>query len=113
MPAMVFDRAAVERYTWGMPRTPQRPSIEVGVRELRDHLSAWLERVQQGEELIVTERGKPIARIGSTGGRGSLDRLISEGVVTPASKPRAPASSFTTVRMRTGTVAELVAAQRR
>lgn len=96
-----------------MSKAPQRPSVEVGVREFRDHLSAWLQRVQQGEELVVTERGKPVARIGPTGGRGALDRLIAEGVVTPASTPRAPASSFTKVRLGTGTVEALVAAQRR
>ena len=36
----------------------------IGVRELRQHASRWLERVQQGESFTVTERGKPIARLG-------------------------------------------------
>jgi prevent-host-death family protein len=37
--------------------------MDVGIRELKAHLSAYLDRVQGGEEVIVTERGKPIARI--------------------------------------------------
>lgn len=36
---------------------------DVGIRELRDHLSRYLERVQAGEELTVTDRGRPIARL--------------------------------------------------
>jgi len=32
-----------------------------GIRELRDHLSSHLERVQSGHELVVTDRGRAIA----------------------------------------------------
>ena len=35
----------------------------MGVRELRDHLSAYLERVKAGEAITVTEHGRPIATI--------------------------------------------------
>jgi len=37
----------------------------VGVRELKNRLSRYLEIVKRGEDLTVTERGKPIARITS------------------------------------------------
>ncbi len=37
------------------------PLIEVGVRELRNNLSRYLERVRGGEEVIVTDRGSPVA----------------------------------------------------
>ena len=33
----------------------------VGVRELRQNLSAWLRRVRDGEAFEVTERGTPVA----------------------------------------------------
>jgi prevent-host-death family protein len=35
----------------------------VGVRELRQQLSRYLERVKAGEALIVTERGREVARL--------------------------------------------------
>ncbi|MGH7232787.1 MAG: type II toxin-antitoxin system Phd/YefM family antitoxin [Nitrospiraceae bacterium] len=35
----------------------------VGVRELKNRLSRYLKRVQAGEELIVTERRRTVARI--------------------------------------------------
>ena len=37
--------------------------MEVGIRELRAGLSRWLDRVRAGEELIVTDRGAPVARV--------------------------------------------------
>lgn len=38
-------------------------SEAVGVRELRQNLSKYLDRVKQGEALIVTERGRDVARL--------------------------------------------------
>lgn len=33
----------------------------IGVRELRQHASRYLERVEGGESLEVTDRGRPVA----------------------------------------------------
>lgn len=38
-------------------------SATVGVRELRQNLSRYLERVKAGEALIVTEHGREVARL--------------------------------------------------
>ena len=35
---------------------------EVGVRELKNRLSRYLKRVQAGEEIIVTDHGRTVAR---------------------------------------------------
>jgi prevent-host-death family protein len=53
-------------------------------------LSYWLDRAADGEEVIVTERGKPRARITAVDGKTTLQRLIEQGIVTPASKPKRP-----------------------
>lgn len=37
--------------------------MEVSVRELKNHLSEYLRRVGQGEEVTVTLRGRPVARL--------------------------------------------------
>jgi prevent-host-death family protein len=37
--------------------------MEVGVRELKSHLSQYLAKVRDGETIIVTDRGEPIAQI--------------------------------------------------
>jgi prevent-host-death family protein len=36
----------------------------VSVRDLRQHLSRYLRRVEQGEHLVVTERRRPVAMLG-------------------------------------------------
>ena len=53
----------------------------VGVRELRQNLSVYLERVKDGEVLDVTEHGRLVARLGPpTPARDSpLEQLIAEG----------------------------------
>jgi prevent-host-death family protein len=62
-------------------------SVTVGVRELRENLSSYLDRVKAGEEVVITERGKRIARIV---GPSKLDQLIAEGRARPASRPKRP-----------------------
>ena len=82
----------------------------VGIRELRDHLSQYLERVQAGEEVVVTDRGRAIARVVPLNGESTLDRLIREGLVTPPRRPKGPAP----MPVKTaGTVSDLISEQRR
>ena len=50
----------------------------VDVRELRQNLSRYLERVKAGEAFVVTERGSEVARLTPSGdGRSGLARLIA------------------------------------
>lgn len=58
--------------------------MDVGIRELRAGLSRYVERVKEGEEIVVTEHGKPVARLVPLDGERKIDRLIREGVVIPA-----------------------------
>lgn len=37
--------------------------MDVSVRELKNSLSRYLRRVQQGESVLVTSRGKPVAHL--------------------------------------------------
>jgi prevent-host-death family protein len=36
---------------------------QVNISELRQHLPGFIKQVQQGEEIVVTLHGKPVARI--------------------------------------------------
>lgn len=38
-------------------------SVEVALRDLRNHTADLLQRVEAGEELVITKRGKPVARL--------------------------------------------------
>ena len=59
---------------------------EVGIRVLRDNLSRYIGRVREGEELVVTDHGKAVARIVPIDRPGLLERLVAEGVVTLPSR---------------------------
>lgn len=86
--------------------------IEVGVRDLKNNLSRYLDQVKAGVDVVVTDRGRPIARLSGIDvvGRDKMEALIEAGLVRP------PTS---TVRRRPeplpskGSVSELVAEQRR
>jgi prevent-host-death family protein len=58
--------------------------MDVGIRELRAGLSRYVQRVKAGEEITVTEHGRPVARLVPLEGERKIDRLIREGVVIPA-----------------------------
>lgn len=72
---------------WESPST-------VGVRELRQNLSVYLDRVKKGEALTVTEHGAAVALLRPLPSAGTaLDRLVAEGHARPparalASRPR-------------------------
>lgn len=61
----------------------------MGVRELRQNLSVYLRRVEQGETLDVTEHGRLVARLGPAPApdTSALERLIAEGRAMPARRP--------------------------
>ena len=37
--------------------------MNVGIRELKSHLSEYLRRVRGGETVVITDRGQPVGRI--------------------------------------------------
>ena len=84
----------------------------VGVRELHDRLSAYLERVERGDDVIITRGGKAIARLSSLGLDDDLEDLVRRGLVTAPERGRRSAKP--TVKARgPGSIADLVAEQRR
>ena len=56
----------------------------VGVRELRQRASELLRRVEAGETIEVTDRGRPVAVLGPLPEAGPLEQLRAAGEVTPA-----------------------------
>ena len=71
--------------------------MKVGVRELRDNLSRYLQRVHAGDEIVVTEHGREIAKVVPIGNNvrkpSALDRLVAEGLAAPPMKVRRPLPS--------------------
>jgi prevent-host-death family protein len=48
----------------------------VGIRDLKTHLSEYIQRVKSGQSIVITDHGKPVGRILPVG--MSLDERIEE-----------------------------------
>jgi prevent-host-death family protein len=86
--------------------------MEVGVRELRDNLSKWIARAKRGQDILITERGKPVARLTPVEESPALERLIAKGLVTPARSPKTKIRRNDLIKTK-GSVSDLVKEQRR
>lgn len=86
--------------------------MEVGIRELRDNLSRWIARAKRGEEVVITERGKPVAWLTRVGESPALERLIAKGIVTPPTQRKTKIRQQDLMKTRSG-VSDLVKEQRR
>lgn len=56
---------------------------EVGIRELKAKLSAYLRKVKSGQTVVVTDRGEPVARLVPVGRavEERLQDLVDVGLV--------------------------------
>jgi prevent-host-death family protein len=60
----------------------------IGVRELRQHASRYLDRVKEGETVEVTERGRLVALlVPPSPAATARERLIAAGRLLPSSGP--------------------------
>lgn len=58
--------------------------VSVGVRELRQRASELLRRVEAGETIEVTDRGRPVAVLAPLPDRSPLEHLTATGDLVPA-----------------------------
>jgi prevent-host-death family protein len=88
-------------------------AMDVAVSTLRAELADWIERVRAGEEVVVTERGIPVARLVAVDTAPLLERLTREGVLSRPRRAGRPTASGTPRAQASRPVSELVAEQRR
>lgn len=69
-------RPYVYRKSYEKRHTERYSTMEVGIRELRDNLSKWIAEAQKGQDIVITDRGKPAARLSRFGDSPALQRLI-------------------------------------
>jgi prevent-host-death family protein len=62
--------------------------MRVGIRELRDRLKHYVATARSGEDVIITDRGKPIARLVALHEERPIDRLVRAGLATPPRRPK-------------------------
>ena len=59
--------------------------LAIGVRELRRDASRWLARVRAGETLLITDRGRPVARLAPLAPDEGYAALVADGRLVPGS----------------------------
>jgi prevent-host-death family protein len=57
--------------------------MRVGIRELRDRLKHYVATARGGEDVIITDRGQPVARLVAIHEERPIDKLIRAGLATP------------------------------
>jgi len=60
--------------------------MNIGVRELKQNLSEYLDRAANGELVVVTDRGIPKALIVAIPGGDQMSLGVEEGWITPPSR---------------------------
>jgi prevent-host-death family protein len=87
--------------------------VDVSVTDLRANLSDWLARARDGDDVVVTDRGVPVARLVGIEAAGLLERLTSEGVIGRPSVARRPKAIGAKRPRARRSVSDVVTEQRR
>jgi prevent-host-death family protein len=53
--------------------------MQVGIRELKAKLSEYVSLAEQGRDIVVTDRGRPVARLLPYSETSAFDRGVAEG----------------------------------
>jgi prevent-host-death family protein len=61
--------------------------MDVGIRELKQNLSRYVERAARGETIRVTDRGTPKAVLGPVPGAARIDQGLAEGWIAAPTAP--------------------------
>jgi prevent-host-death family protein len=88
------------------------PKTEVGVRELHDQLSRYVRHAADGGEVVVTMRGRRVARLSPINEVDPLADLRARGLVREPAQPKRSTAEHRQLRSLES-VSDLVAEQRR
>ena len=88
-------------------------AMDVAVTELRAHLSEWMERVRGGGELVITDRGVPVARLLGMSATATLQRLAADGVIGRDVSARRPTAAGRERPQARRPVSDIISEQRR
>ncbi len=86
--------------------------MDVAITDLRAHLGDWLERARQGAEVIITDRGLPVARLLGLDSTAAIERLTAEGVIARPRQPVRPVASGRSRPRPRRPVADIISEQR-
>jgi antitoxin (DNA-binding transcriptional repressor) of toxin-antitoxin stability system len=86
----------------------------VGIRELKNNLSRYLKKVEAGERITVTDRGRVVAELArpvasdTSPSRSRYAELVAAGLIRPPVEAGDPLADWPTIRLPSGTAAALI-----
>jgi prevent-host-death family protein len=66
--------------------------VEVAVSALRAELKQWIDAARAGQDVVITDRGVPVARLTGIASADLLSRLQRDGLLAPPTAEREPAA---------------------
>lgn len=73
-------------YLKPMDQAPAQTLMTIGAYEAKTRLAELLDRVERGEQIVITRHGKPIARLVSEGGHDRAAALAAVERITARRK---------------------------
>lgn len=88
-----------------------------GIRELKDHLSRYIRRIEAGERIAITAHGRVVAElvppeVKTKRKPNRFDELVASGVIRPPLEAGDPTEDWPDIRLPSGTAAKLIDADR-
>ncbi len=87
--------------------------MDVAVTELRANLRHWLNQVRDGDEVVITERGMPVARITGIDVMSRIEELTARGVIARPQSPERPKASGRELPRADQSLSKFITEQRR
>ncbi|CAN5561405.1 hypothetical protein BH23ACT6_BH23ACT6_25650 [soil metagenome] len=87
--------------------------MDVAVTELRAHLGQWIDAVRAGNDVVITDRGRPVARIVALDSTAVIDRLTAQGIIGRPTRLTRPVAGDRPRPSPKRPVADIVSEQRR
>ncbi|MDE0351875.1 MAG: type II toxin-antitoxin system prevent-host-death family antitoxin [bacterium] len=77
--------------------------MDVGIPELKANLSEYVRRAAGGEEIVVSGRGRPVAKLVGLG-TSMLESGVAEGWITPPTRSNLTPAVYYRASLSTGEV---------
>jgi prevent-host-death family protein len=87
--------------------------MDVAVTELRAHLGRWIDVAREGNDVVITDRGTPVARLVALDSAPLIDCLTAQGVISRPTRNTRPVAGDRRRPTPKRPVADIVSEQRR
>jgi prevent-host-death family protein len=87
--------------------------MDVAVTELRANLGRWIDAAREGNDVVITDRGTPVARIVAIDSTPVIERLTAQSVISRPTTSTRPIAGDRRRPTPKRPVADIVGEQRR